>query len=138
MLAGLDLSGSLRAPRRRYAVSPREDCASAGSGASRATGARSATIGPAETDPARATKPGDRGRSVGFALVGVWLIVLSRAARSASLWPRRLADLGLVTGLVMALGFVLSPGVLMRLDDANAAPAWVWLGFVSWLGIFVL
>jgi hypothetical protein len=30
------------------------------------------------------------------------------------------------------------PGVAAGLDDMNAAPAWVWLGFLGWLGTFFL
>jgi multisubunit Na+/H+ antiporter MnhB subunit len=46
--------------------------------------------------------------------------------------------LGIVAGLVMAIGFVVIPGIAMGLDDMDAAPAWVWLGFLGWLGIFFL
>jgi hypothetical protein len=76
--------------------------------------------------------------TVGFALVGVWLLVLSAANRRALRWPRGLAALGMTAGAVMALGFVASPGVLAGYDDMNSAPWWIWLAFVAWLGIFVL
>jgi hypothetical protein len=76
--------------------------------------------------------------SLGFALIGVWLIVLNRSIAGATRWPRRLSGLGIVAGLVMAIGFVVIPGIAMGLDDMDAAPAWVWLGFLGWLGIFFL
>jgi MFS family permease len=76
--------------------------------------------------------------TVGFALVGVWLLVLSAAARRSPRWPRGLAVLGITTGVVMALGFVASPGVVSGIDDMNTAPWWIWVAFVAWLGIFVL
>jgi hypothetical protein len=76
--------------------------------------------------------------TVGFALVGVWLLVLSAAARRSVRWPRRLAPLGVVTGIVLALGFVASPGVVGGYDDMNTAPWWIWVAFIAWLGIFVL
>jgi len=76
--------------------------------------------------------------TVGFALVGVWLLVLSAAARRSPRWPRGLAALGVTTGIVMALGFVASPGVVSGFDDMNTAPWWIWVAFVAWLGIFVL
>jgi hypothetical protein len=76
--------------------------------------------------------------SLGFALIGVWLVSLNWALGSTAGWPRQLRTLGLAAGVVMALGFVVAPGVLMGLDDANAAPGWIWLGFVGWLGIFFL
>ena len=55
--------------------------------------------------------------SLGFALIGLWLIALNWSA-AASGWSRQLRNLGLVAGIVMALG--------------------IWLGFVGWLGIFFL
>jgi hypothetical protein len=76
--------------------------------------------------------------SGGFALIGVWLIVLNRSMAGATRWPRRLPGLGIVAGLVMAIGFVVIPGIAMGLDEMDAAPAWVWLGFLGWLGIFFL
>lgn len=76
--------------------------------------------------------------SLGFALVGLWLIALHRSIESTSGWPRQLRTLGLVAGIVMALGFVAAPGILMGLDDADTAPGWIWIGFVGWLGIFLL
>lgn len=76
--------------------------------------------------------------SVGFALIGVWLIVLNRSMGAAAHWPRRLAGLGTTAGVVMAIGFVVVPGVAMGLDDMDSAPGWIWLGFLGWLGIFFL
>ena len=76
--------------------------------------------------------------SLGFALIGLWLIALCRTTGSASGWPRQLRNLGLAAGIVMALGIVAAPGIPMGLDDANTAPGWIWIGFVGWLGIFLL
>jgi hypothetical protein len=45
--------------------------------------------------------------------------------------------LGLAAGALMGLGVVLIPGILQRLDDMATAPAWVWIGSVSWLGTYV-
>jgi len=77
-------------------------------------------------------------QTVGWALVGVWLLVLGAAARRSNRWPSGLASLAVGTGIVMALGFVVSPGVLAGFDDQDTAPWWIWIGFVAWLGIFVL
>ena len=76
--------------------------------------------------------------SLGFALIGFWLIALSRSTGSASGWSRPLRNLGLVAGIVMAVGIVVAPGIAMGVDDMDTAPGWIWLGFVGWLGIFVL
>ena len=37
----------------------------------------------------------------------------------------------------MAVGIVTVPGIPLGLDDMETAPAWVWIGFVSWLGTYV-
>jgi hypothetical protein len=75
--------------------------------------------------------------SLGFALIGLWLIAFNRSRASTSHRPR-LRDLGTVAGIVMAIGFVVLPGIAMGLDDMDTAPGWVWVGFVGWLGIFFL
>lgn len=76
--------------------------------------------------------------SVGFALVGAWLIVLARAIRRDHVpSSRTLSILGQVAGWLMAIGIIAAPGVVLGLDDLATAPWWVWVAFVGWLGIFV-
>lgn len=41
-------------------------------------------------------------------------------------------------GVVLICGLIVAPGIVMGIDDMEIAPWWVWAGFVSWLGIFVL
>jgi hypothetical protein len=76
--------------------------------------------------------------SVGFALIGIWLIAFSRSLMRVPSWPRFLSSLGTLTGAVLAIGFILVPGIAAGVDDAAAAPIWVWIGFVGWLGILFL
>jgi hypothetical protein len=73
--------------------------------------------------------------STGFGLVGIWLAALNRQAPPA--WPRRLATLGLVAGVLMVFGLVTAPGIVLGISDMATAPAWIWLGFVGWLGAFI-
>jgi drug/metabolite transporter (DMT)-like permease len=75
--------------------------------------------------------------SVGFAGIGAWLVVLNRSTGVAAAWPARLRILGVVAGGLMALGVIVAPGILLRLDDVATAPAWVWIGSLGWLGTFV-
>jgi hypothetical protein len=75
--------------------------------------------------------------SVGFGLIGAWLVAVNRAS-GAERWSRRARALGIVAGATMLFGFVMVPAVLLRLDDMSAAPAWVWIGFVGWIGTFIL
>lgn len=75
--------------------------------------------------------------SVGFAGIGAWLVMLNRSTAAAKLRPRRLRSLGVAAGALMAVGVVTAPGVALGLDDMAAAPAWVWIGSIGWLGTFV-
>ena len=75
--------------------------------------------------------------SVGFAGIGAWLVVLNKGDAVAAVAPRSLRSLGIAAGALMALGIIAAPGIVLRLDDMAAAPAWVWIGLLGWLGIFV-
>lgn len=76
--------------------------------------------------------------SVGFACIGLWLVMLNRPADFKAGWPRGLAGLGIAAGLVMAVGLATLPGIAMGLDDMATAPAWIWLGYLGWFGIYLL
>jgi hypothetical protein len=71
---------------------------------------------------------------VGYALLGLWLFGLNYAALQRFLWPRRLAQLGLLTAICMAIGFLAGPGILGGLDDPEIAPWYVNLGMLGSLG----
>jgi len=70
----------------------------------------------------------------GFALVGMWLFVLNIAVLRSFAWPRRLAQLGLLTAVCMAVGFLAGPGIPRGMDDPDAAPWFVNLGLLGSLG----
>jgi hypothetical protein len=70
--------------------------------------------------------------SFGFALIGVWLVAISR------LGLPRLPRAALVAGLVMLLGLVGVPGIVMGLDDMDNAPAWTFVAGLSWAGTYLL
>lgn len=76
--------------------------------------------------------------SVGFAGIGAWLVIVNRSAGSVAAWPRRLRRLGIVGGGLMAVGIVTAPGIPLGLDDMVTAPVWVWIGFLGWLGTYVI
>jgi hypothetical protein len=76
--------------------------------------------------------------SVGFAGIGTWLFILNRAASQRDWWPSGLRRLGVAAGALMALGVVTAPGIFLGLDDMVTAPAWIWIGFVGWLGIYLV
>jgi hypothetical protein len=75
--------------------------------------------------------------SVGFAGIGAWLVVLNRSVGKSTGWPRRLRALGITAGSLMALGVVTAPGIPLRIDDMASAPAWVFIGYLGWLGTYL-
>jgi hypothetical protein len=70
----------------------------------------------------------------GYALVGVWLFNLNRAALHSFAWPRRLAHLGLLVAVCMAIGCLAGPGILGGVDAMDVAPWFVNLGLLGSLG----
>jgi hypothetical protein len=74
---------------------------------------------------------------VGFALIGPSVVTSSRRMVDAR-WPRRLAQLGMLTGALMVLGIISLGPVALRYDNPDTAPGWAWIGFVGWMGAFVL
>ena len=76
--------------------------------------------------------------SVGFALIGLWLIEANRILGRTKAVPRALSRLGLVAGAAMAFGFIDLPGVAMRLDDMASVPPWIWVGSLWFVGAFAL
>lgn len=78
--------------------------------------------------------------SAGFALIGLWLVPLSRslAAEAGQSWPRRLPVFGVVSGVVMALGLIGVPGIVAGYDDINTVPGWILAGGANWLGTYIL
>lgn len=76
--------------------------------------------------------------SVGFALIGLWLIVVNRTVATDDRWSRRLTALGTVAGVLMAFGFAAAPGIAQGIDDAATAPGWAWIASVGWIGVYVL
>ena len=75
--------------------------------------------------------------SLGFAGIGAWLVVLDRSRDQVAAWPGALRAVGVVAGTLMALGILSAPAIPLGLDDMDTAPAWVWIGLVGWLGVYV-
>lgn len=76
--------------------------------------------------------------SLGLAGIGGWLVVVNRSRGRPETWPRNVHRLGVAAGALMAMGVATVPGILLGLDDMATAPAWVWIGFLSWLGTYVV
>jgi len=75
----------------------------------------------------------------GFALFGLWLLGLNYLARRMDRWPRRLVQLGLVSGASMAIGLLTGPGIFGRVDNPELAP-WFWydapVASLGWLLLY--
>jgi hypothetical protein len=77
--------------------------------------------------------------SLGYALIGVWLLALNYWARPNNLWPYGLANLGMIAGMIMALGFLMIPGIINRIDAWEAGPWYVnYVGQLGSIGYFLL
>jgi hypothetical protein len=76
--------------------------------------------------------------TIGFGLIGVWLAFVAWSP-IADAWSRRLLQLGRVAAVSMIVGGVAAlPGALMGIDSFAAAPPWVWLFSLGWLGTYAL
>lgn len=75
--------------------------------------------------------------SVGFALIGAWLVVLSWSAPVDQLFPGP-QGFGRLAGVAMLFGLVGVPGIVMGIDDMDAVPPWLWAYALGWLGTYVL
>jgi hypothetical protein len=77
----------------------------------------------------------------GFAFIGLWLVAVNHAPAAVTalrLPTRYLTRLGVVAGAVMAFGFINVPGIVMGLDDMDAAPGWLLVGGAGWTGAYLL
>ena len=71
----------------------------------------------------------------GYALIGLWLIGLNRAAP----WPRGLGTLGRIAGIIMALGLASVPSIILGIDSVEEATWHTWIGqagFVGWAFLY--
>lgn len=74
--------------------------------------------------------------SVGFALIGAWLLTLTWSPIGSM--SSGLNTLGRVAGVAMLFGLVALPGILTGIDEMGAVPPWLWAFSISWLGIYIL
>ena len=77
--------------------------------------------------------------TLGYALIGLWLVELSSSALHWLAFPKQFAHYGIIAGWVMAFGLLAAPGILARIDTMQAAPWYVLLAlFVGGLGWNIL
>ena len=76
--------------------------------------------------------------SVGFAGIGAWLVVAEQERGRGGAWPRGFGRSASPPVRSWPSASSAVPGIPLGLDDMATAPAWVWIGFLGWLGIFVV
>jgi hypothetical protein len=76
--------------------------------------------------------------TVGFALIGSWVVAANRSGTLGRALSRGSRRLGIVAGAAMAVGIVGVAGVIMGIDSFEATPPWLWLYGIGWLGIYIL
>lgn len=76
--------------------------------------------------------------TAGNALIGLWLAAVAYTALLNHSWPHGLAVVGLVAGLIMAVGLISVPGILRGVDTQASAPWYVNVGYVGALGWMLL
>jgi hypothetical protein len=71
----------------------------------------------------------------GYALIGIWLLVLNYSTLHWIAFPRGLARFGIAAGWVMTVGILAVPGILARTDSVDTAQWFVLAAlFVGGLG----
>jgi hypothetical protein len=78
--------------------------------------------------------------AAGNAMVGLWLVALSYAALRSDFLPRGLAVLGVVAGVVLALGLVAIPGIFRDIDTKEYEPTVInllwWTSSIGYLAAY--
>jgi hypothetical protein len=83
----------------------------------------------------------------GYALVGLWLLILALSGHAAVVPTPTARRLPLLASLLMVIGFLVLPGIISRMDDpdtasllVNVVPPITWLGtsvaYPIWAFIF--
>ena len=76
--------------------------------------------------------------SLGFGLIGLWVVAINRALLARSGWPRRLPQLGLAAGVIMVLGLFAGLGLPAGAHTMSSAAWYEWIGLLAWLGYATL
>lgn len=56
---------------------------------------------------------------VGYGFIGIWLLLLNYQARLHDAWPRRLVWLGIIAGIIMAIGLFAIPRIVIPYVSLN-------------------
>lgn len=77
--------------------------------------------------------------SAGYALIGVWLLAINYSVWQSKFWPNGLSKLGMIAGMIMALGLLMIPGIVNRIDAWEAGPWYInYIGQLGAIGYLLL
>ncbi len=76
--------------------------------------------------------------TLGYAVLGVWVIAANRRARPRRAWPATLATFGMQIGAIMCLGFLALLAVTSSVGSPTSAPWFVWVAYANGVGWFIL
>lgn len=76
--------------------------------------------------------------SIGFALVGIWLVISCYGLFRNDVLPHNLIIFGMVVGVCMAIGLIGLPGIFSKTDSMDSMPWYLYIAFFGWLGTYLL
>lgn len=76
--------------------------------------------------------------TLGYAILGIWVIVANGRARPSKAWPAAVATFGIQIGAVMCLGFLALLAVPGSVGSPTSAPWFVWAAYANGVGWFIL
>lgn len=75
---------------------------------------------------------------VGYALIGLWLVVFCYSLLHGGALPRNLVIFGVVVGAFMAIGLLGIPGIFASFDSMESMPWYLYVAYLGWLGTYIL
>jgi hypothetical protein len=75
--------------------------------------------------------------SLGFALIGLWLLLFCYSMLRGGVFPHNLIVVGLIVGGLMAFGLFAIAGILTKIDSMQSLPWFLNVALFGWLGILL-
>ena len=75
---------------------------------------------------------------VGYALIGLWLVVFCYSMQRGDALPHNLILFGLVVGVFMLVGLIGVPGIFTKIDSMESMPWYLYIAFFGYLGTYIL
>ena len=75
---------------------------------------------------------------IGYALIGLWLVLWSYSMLSMDVIPQSLVVFGIIVGAFMAVGLLGIPGIITRIDSMDTLPWYLYLAFLGYFGVYIL